>query len=135
MLGYYNYTVWLTYLSLASASVGIVFSLITGNPFIGIIALLICGLCDAFDGKVAVADYDKWNGNYMKIKHENGLMTVYCHCESLNVKKGENIRAGEVIGYVGSTGSSTGPHLHFELRIDNVSFDPQIALNEALNAV
>lgn len=89
----------------------------------------------AFDGKVAVADYDKWNGNYMKIKHENGLMTVYCHCESLNVKKGENIRAGEVIGYVGSTGSSTGPHLHFELRIDNVSFDPQIALNEALNAV
>lgn len=89
----------------------------------------------AFDGKVAVADYDKWNGNYMKIKHENGLMTVYCHCESLNVKKGENIRAGEVIGYVGSTGSSTGPHLHFELRINNVSFDPQIALNEALNAV
>ncbi len=89
----------------------------------------------AFDGKVTVADYDKWNGNYMKIKHENGLMTVYCHCESLNVKKGENIRAGEVIGYVGSTGSSTGPHLHFELRIDNVSFDPQIALNEALNAV
>ena len=89
----------------------------------------------AFDGKVTVADYDKWNGNYVKIKHENGLMTVYCHCESLNVKDGENIRAGEVIGYVGSTGSSTGPHLHFELRIDNVSFDPQIALNEALNAV
>ncbi len=89
----------------------------------------------AFDGKVLLADYDKWNGNYMKIKHENGLMTVYCHCDSLNVKKGENIRAGEVIGYVGSTGSSTGPHLHFELRIDNVSFNPQIALNEALNAV
>ena len=89
----------------------------------------------AFDGKVLLADYDKWNGNYMKIKHENGLMTVYCHCDSLNVKKGENIRAGEVIGYAGSTGSSTGPHLHFELRIDNVSFNPQIALNEALNAV
>ena len=89
----------------------------------------------AFDGKVLLADYDKWNGNYMKIKHENGLMTVYCHCDSLNVKKGENIRAGEVIGYAGSTGSSTGPHLHFELRIDNVSFNPQIAFNEALNAV
>ncbi len=89
----------------------------------------------AFDGKIFVADYDKWNGNFIKIEHEDGVMTVYCHCDSLNVKKGENIRAGEVIGYVGSTGSSTGPHLHFELRIDNVSFNPQIALNEALNAV
>ncbi len=88
----------------------------------------------AFDGKVIVADYDEWNGNFIKIKHEDDIMTVYCHCDSLNVKKGEVIRAGEVIGYVGSTGSSTGPHLHFELRIGNVSFNPQIALNEAINA-
>ena len=51
MLGYYNYTVWLTYLSLASASTGIILSLVTGNPFVGIICLLFSGLCDAFDGR------------------------------------------------------------------------------------
>lgn len=88
----------------------------------------------AFDGKVIIADYDEWNGNFIKIKHENNIVTVYCHCDRLNVKKGDVIRAGEVIGFVGSTGSSTGPHLHFELRIGNVSFNPQIALNEAINA-
>lgn len=86
-----------------------------------------------FDGKVVVAEYDEWNGNYIKLAHENSVMTVYCHCERLNVKEGDIIRAGEVIGYVGSTGSSTGPHLHFELRIDNVSYNPQTALNEAVN--
>lgn len=89
----------------------------------------------AFDGVVAEADYDKWNGNYLKIKHDNDIMTVYCHCEKLNVKKGQKIRAGEVIATVGSTGSSTGPHLHFELRIDNISYNPQKALKGAKNAV
>ena len=89
----------------------------------------------AFDGVVSEADYDKWNGNYLKIKHDNNIMTVYCHCEKLNVKKGQKIRAGEVIATVGSTGSSTGPHLHFELRINNVSYDPKTALNEAINGV
>lgn len=89
----------------------------------------------AFDGIVFEADYDEWNGNYLKIKHDNNIMTVYCHCENLNVKKGQKIRAGEVIATVGSTGSSTGPHLHFELRIDNISYNPEKALKEAVNAV
>ncbi len=89
----------------------------------------------AFDGVIAEADYDKWNGNYLKIKHDNDIMTVYCHCEKLNVKKGQKIRAGEVIATVGSTGSSTGPHLHFELRIDNISYNPEKALKGAKNAV
>lgn len=89
----------------------------------------------AFDGEVTEADYDQWNGNYIKIKHENDIMTVYCHCEKLNVKKGQKIRAGEVIATVGSTGSSTGPHLHFELRINNISYNPQKAISEAKNAI
>ncbi len=89
----------------------------------------------AFDGVVAESSYDQWNGNYLKIKHDNDIMTVYCHCEKLNVKKGQNIRAGEVIATVGSTGSSTGPHLHFELRIDNISYNPEKALKGAENAV
>ena len=89
----------------------------------------------AFDGVVEEAGYDQWNGNFLKISHDNNIMTVYCHCEKLNVKKGQNIRAGEVIATVGSTGSSTGPHLHFELRIDNISYNPEKALRGAINAV
>lgn len=89
----------------------------------------------AFDGKIVEAKYDQWNGNYIKIQHDNDITTVYCHCEKVNVKKGQKIRAGEVIGTVGSTGSSTGPHLHFELRIHNISYNPQKALKEAVNAV
>ncbi len=89
----------------------------------------------AFDGEIIEADYDKWNGNHLKIQHDNDIMTVYCHCEKLNVKKGQKIRAGEVVATVGSTGSSTGPHLHFELRIDNISYNPQKALKGAKNAV
>lgn len=89
----------------------------------------------AFDGEIIEADYDDWNGNYLKIKHDSDIMTVYCHCEKLNVTVGQKIRAGEIVATVGSTGSSTGPHLHFELRIDNVSYNPQKALKEAKNAV
>ncbi len=89
----------------------------------------------AFDGTVIKSEYDEWNGYHIKIQHDNGIMTVYCHCEKLNVKKGEVVRAGEIIGTVGSTGSSTGAHLHFELRINNVSYNPQSVLDEAISAV
>lgn len=89
----------------------------------------------AFDGIVIESEYDKWNGYHIKLQHDNDIMTVYCHCEKLNVKKGEVVRAGEIIGTVGSTGSSTGAHLHFELRINNVSYDPQSVLDEAVSAV
>lgn len=89
----------------------------------------------AFDGRVIEADYDQWNGNYIKIQHDNNIMTVYCHCEKLNVSEGQKIRAGEVIATVGSTGSSTGPHLHFELRFNNISYNPKNALKGAVDAV
>jgi murein DD-endopeptidase MepM/ murein hydrolase activator NlpD len=89
----------------------------------------------AFDGIVEEATYDSWNGYYIKLRHDGNIMSVYCHCEKIKVKKDQVIRAGEIIATVGSTGSSTGPHLHFELRINNQSFNPAIALNEAKNAI
>ncbi len=89
----------------------------------------------AFDGKVIVADKDQWNGNFIKIEHGNDIMTVYCHCNKLFVKKGNVVRAGEKIAEVGSTGSSTGPHLHFEFRINNISYNPSYALDNSVNAI
>lgn len=89
----------------------------------------------AFYGKVVFAGYDEWNGKHIKIKHNNKIMTVYCHCNKLFVKKGDVVRGGEKIAEVGSTGSSTGPHLHFEFRINNVSYNPAYALQNSVNAV
>lgn len=88
-----------------------------------------------FDGIVYKAEFDQWNGNYLKIKHEGGIMTVYCHCSELKVKPGDNVKAGDIIAYIGSTGVSTGPHLHFELRINDISYNPQNALDTAINAI
>jgi len=88
-----------------------------------------------FDGEVVEATFDQWNGNHIKIKHDNNILSVYCHCSKLFVKKGDVIRGGEVIGLVGSTGQSTGPHIHFELRINDISYNPSYALKDAINAV
>ncbi len=89
----------------------------------------------SYDGTVIKSTYDAWNGYYLKIQHENDIMTVYCHCKELKVKKGDNVKAGQLIATVGNTGSSTGPHLHYELRIKNVSYDPEIAFKTAINGV
>ena len=88
-----------------------------------------------FDGEIIESTYDQWNGNYIKIKHDSNIISVYCHCSELFVKKGDIIRGGEVIAEVGSTGQSTGPHIHFELRINEVSYNPAIALKDAKNAI
>ncbi len=89
----------------------------------------------AFDGEVIVSDYDQWNGYYLKIIHDGNIMTVYCHCNELFVKNGDIVKAGDKIAEVGSTGSSTGPHLHFEFRINDVSYDPEIALDNFTDEV
>lgn len=72
----------------------------------------------AADGMVVVANgVDSWGGSYgyyIKIDHGGGLQTLYAHCESICVTTGQQAQAGQVIGYVGSTGRSTGNHLHFE---------------------
>lgn len=68
-----------------------------------------------------------WNGgygNYTVIDHGNGLTTRYAHQESITVKKGDTVQAGQVIGYIDSTGNSSGSHLHFEVRINGDHKDP-----------
>lgn len=65
-------------------------------------------------------------GNYILIAHYNGLYTLYAHCNSRAVSAGETVTQGQVIGTVGSTGNSTGPHLHFEVRAGNGSYSSRV---------
>ena len=76
-------------------------------------------------GTVEVAG---WNGGYGKmveIDHGNGFSTRYGHLSEVEVKAGQTVRTGQVIGKIGSTGRSTGPHLHYETRVDGDAVDPQ----------
>ncbi|WP_052446862.1 murein hydrolase activator EnvC family protein [Candidatus Soleaferrea massiliensis] len=63
-------------------------------------------------------------GNYFQIDHGGGISTLYAHCDEVLVKPGQEVSKGEVVGKVGSTGWSTGPHLHFEVRVNNETTDP-----------
>ena len=63
-------------------------------------------------------------GNYVMLSHAGGKMTVYGHLTSLTVSSGQSVSRGQVIGYVGSTGNSTGPHLHYECRLNGVRYNP-----------
>ncbi len=78
-----------------------------------------------FTGKVRMSKYMGAFGNLVVIRHENGLETFYAHLSKRNVEAGDWVNAGDVIGLGGSTGRSTGPHLHFETRYDGFAFDPQ----------
>jgi len=78
------------------------------------------------DGIVTFAGYDKTGLGYaVKVDHGNGVQTVYGHCSKLYVKAGQTLSAGDVIAAVGSTGNSTGPHLHLEIRLNGVAINPQ----------
>jgi LysM repeat protein len=71
------------------------------------------------DGQVIIARFGGWNGgygNYIVIKHSNGTQTLYAHASKINVSAGDTVNQGDIIGAVGSSGKSTGPHLHFEIR-------------------
>ncbi|MDO8250637.1 MAG: M23 family metallopeptidase [Rhodoferax sp.] len=76
------------------------------------------------DGVVEFAGVQNGYGNVIFLKHRNNYTTVYAHLSRINVRKGENVTQGENIGAVGSTGWATGPHLHFEYRINGVYHDP-----------
>jgi murein DD-endopeptidase MepM/ murein hydrolase activator NlpD len=77
------------------------------------------------NGKVVSAGWSGGYGRMVEVDHGNGLSTRYGHLSEINVKVGEIVRIGQVIGLVGSTGRSTGPHLHYETRIDGEAVDPQ----------
>ena len=78
----------------------------------------------AYKGTVVAADYNSSMGNYIMINHGGGLYTIYMHCSSLGVSKGQDVSAGTRIGAVGSTGRSTGPHLHFGVRLNGAYVSP-----------
>lgn len=78
----------------------------------------------AFDGMVRIAKRHNAFGNVVIIRHYNGLETVYGHLSKLKVKAGDRILSGQIIGLGGSTGRSTGPHLHFEVRFKGQSLNP-----------
>src|SRR6476646_8268491 len=77
------------------------------------------------NGKVVSSGWTGGYGRMVEIDHGNGLSTRYGHLSEINVKIGDPIKIGQVIGAVGSTGRSTGPHLHYETRIDGEAVDPQ----------
>jgi murein DD-endopeptidase MepM/ murein hydrolase activator NlpD len=78
----------------------------------------------ASGGNVVIAKYSNSAGNYIMIYHGNNTYTVYMHCSALNVSVGANVNKGSVIGYVGTTGYSTGPHLHFGISINGSYVNP-----------
>jgi len=81
------------------------------------------------DGVVVKAGFSTGYGNMVEISHGYGLRTVFGHNSRLNVKAGQRVKRGDVISYVGDTGSSTGPHLHYEVRMNGLPVNPVKYLN------
>lgn len=75
-------------------------------------------------GEVVESHYKGGNGNYVLIRHRGGLATTYSHMARLSVKAGDCVERGQTVGYIGSTGLSAGPHLHFEVLIAGDFVDP-----------
>lgn len=76
------------------------------------------------DGEVIMATGNGSAGNEIRIRHKNGMVTRNLHMSKRTVKKGDKVKRGQVIGTVGSTGRSTGPHLHFEISINGKTINP-----------
>ena len=92
------------------------------NPLSTLIVCLLNGI--AAGGTVTVARLSSSYGNYVMIYHGNGYATLYAHMSSMAVSEGQVVTAGQVIGYVGSTGQSTGNHLHLEVRVNGTPTNP-----------
>jgi len=79
----------------------------------------------AASGKVMIAGWQRGYGNVVYVDHGGGLSTRYGHLSGIDVSVGQTVTRGQTIGFVGSTGRSTGPHLHYEVRINNQPVDPR----------
>ncbi len=79
----------------------------------------------AASGTVIWAGYKGSLGNLVVVQHSNGVQTYYGHCSKIYVSSGQTVSQGQTISAVGSTGNSTGPHLHFEIRVNGVAYNPQ----------
>mgnify|MGYP003308147906 FL=1 len=86
-----------------------------------------------FDGTIRVAKYNKSYGNLVVIRHDNGLETYYAHLSRIQVKPGQEVKAGEQIGLAGNTGRSYGSHLHFETRYLGAAINPDIIIDFSEN--
>jgi murein DD-endopeptidase MepM/ murein hydrolase activator NlpD len=84
------------------------------------------------NGKVSIAGWDGGYGRMVEIDHGNGFSTRYGHLSEIDVKVGQQVRIGQLIGKIGSTGRSTGPHLHYETRINSEPVNPQKFLRAGL---
>jgi murein DD-endopeptidase MepM/ murein hydrolase activator NlpD len=80
------------------------------------------------DGTVDSASGSGDYGNLVVLRHHFGLVTRYAHLSAFNVHPGQSVKRGDVIGFVGSTGRSTGAHLHYEIRVNWMPLDPLLLL-------
>lgn len=84
----------------------------------------------AAEGNVILSEFNSSFGNYVVIDHNDGQSTAYAHLDKLVISKGDIVSKGQLIGYSGSTGRSTGPHLHFEVRTNGTPVNPKDYLLE-----
>lgn len=75
-------------------------------------------------GVVESVGYTSSAGNYVRVEHQPGFVSVYCHCSKTLVSEGDYVKQGEIVGLIGSTGVSTGPHLHFAIKVNGTFVDP-----------
>lgn len=83
------------------------------------------------DGRVTFADWLGPRGNMVKVDHGSGYETWYGHMSAMRARPGQTVRQGDIIGFVGTTGNVTGPHVHLELRVNGTARDPETVLGRS----